>query len=267
MITIYQNFDTRSLKADRPIKTILNRIRDGKSREIVQRVREGEKDLKLQLPCILFSGQFTYRNSKSLIEHSGFICLDFDGFPDQEILHQWKESLENDKFTYCVFLSPSGNGLKCLVKIPKEPTNHKSYFDALKEYYNTEYFDSHCSDICRICFESYDPDLIINENSDTWTKLKEYHPVNVVYNISNLDEEKTAENLIKWWHKRFGNTPGSRNANLFKLMAAFNDYGVSNSYALSIAMRYQESDFTSTEIERIIKNAYRKTANFGTLKF
>lgn len=268
MITIYQNFNPKSQRFDRPINAILARIKNGKSKALIDRIRiTGNKELKTELPCILFSGQFNYRNSKSLVKHSGFICLDFDGFPDSETLLTWKDTLESDEYTYSVFLSPSGYGLKCLIKIPAEPENHKSYFDALKEYYDSKYFDSHCSDICRICFESYDPYLTINESSKLWGKKKSYIPKPANQTSHNLNESKTAENLLKWWNKKYGNTPGNRNANLFKLCAAFNDYGVTDNYAISIVSNFQQEDFQIQEIERIVKNAYRKTEKFGTLKF
>ena len=267
-ITIYQTFDPKSAMFHKHINHVLNRIKTGASKELIERIRiTGNKELKLKLPAILFSGEFSYRNAKSLLNYSGFICLDFDKFPDSDTLLSWKDTLEGDPYTYCVFLSPSGYGLKCIVKVPVRPENHKKYFDALKDYYGCEYFDAGCSDICRICFESYDPYLTINENSNTWDKEKVYIPSINTYHNSDLDEEKTANNLLKWWNRRFGLYDGQRNANLFKLCAAFNDYGITKEYALSLVSEFQQEDFKLTEIKQILKNAYNKVDKFGTLKF
>lgn len=269
LVTIYQNFDPKSLKFERHINHVLNRIKTGSSQELVNKYRiNGNKDLKMKLPSILFSGHFSYRNANSLIKHSGFICLDFDKFPDSETLLMWKDTLEGDMYTYCVFLSPSGYGLKCLVKIPPIAENQKRYFDALKDYYQCQYFDINTSDVCRICFESYDPYLTINHNSVTWDKLKENNYVKIPsLRQTPIDEQKTVDNLLKWWNRKFGLYEGGRNANVFKLCASFNDYGVTQDYALHICSKFQQDDFKFEEIERIVKNAYRKTDKFATLKF
>jgi len=247
---------------------VLNRIKTGASKELIYKIRStNDKDLKMQLPSILFSGEFSYRNAKSLINHSGFICLDFDKFPNSETLLTWKDTLEADEYTYCVFLSPSGNGLKCLVKIPAIAENHKGYFDALKDYYDCEYFDKSVSDICRICFESYDPYLTINQNSTVWDVKKEYKPIIRTQSDAPIDEQKSAKLLLKWWTKRYGLYNGERNSNLFKLCAALNDYGVSKQYAEDIVSTFEQQDFKLTEILTTLRSAYRRTDKFGTLKF
>jgi hypothetical protein len=268
MVTIFPKFADTENPYHRHINHILNRIKTGSSQELIDRIRiTGNKDLKLKLPSILFSGTFSKREAKSIIQHSGFICLDFDKFPDSETLLMWKDTLEANEYTYCVFLSPSGCGLKCVVKIPPILENHKRYFEALKDYYKCEYFDKSVSDVCRICFESYDPYLTINQNSTTWDKAKEYTPVSAIYNITNLDEQKTAANLLKWWNRKYGLYSGGRNANVFKLCAAFNDYGISKDYAHQIISAFQQEDFQLVEIEKVLNNAYRKTDKFATLKF
>lgn len=268
LITIYQTFDTKSSKFERHINHILNRIKTGSSKELVYQIRStGNPELKKQLPCILFSGHFSYRNTKSLIQHSGFICLDFDKFPDSDTLLTWKDTIESDEYTYSVFLSPSGNGFKCIVKIPPVVENHKGYFEALKEYYDCPYFDIHCSDICRICFESYDPFLTINPKSTVWDKVKVFKPVKYDFVDDPEDEQKVVQILLKWWLRKFGIYSGSRNSNLFKLCAAFNDYGINQDYARDIVSSFEQDGFRLNEIHTILKSAYSKTEKFGTLKF
>ena len=75
------------------------------------------------------------------LEHSGFICLDFDGYNTKKDMISEKERLSKDRYVYSVFVSPSGNGLKALVKIPKEPDNHKLFFLSLEKYFKSDYFD------------------------------------------------------------------------------------------------------------------------------
>ncbi len=268
LITIYKNQSPTSDKFERHINHILNRIKTGSSKELVYEIRAtGNAELKKQLPSILFSGHFSYRNAKSLIKHSGFICLDFDKFPDSETLLAWKDTLEGDMYTYCVFLSPSGLGLKCLVKIPPIKENHRGYFEALKEYYNNPYFDTHVSDVCRLCYESYDPYLTINHNSSTWDTVKKYEPVKYNFEGQPADEQKTVNILLRWWIRKFGLYSGERNSNVYKLCAAFNDYGINKDYAENIVCTFQQEGFSQQEIITILKSAYQKTEKHGTLKF
>jgi len=267
IITIYRTFyDEKPYYLE--VDKVLERIRNGKSERLVNEFRQsGNERLKKQLPSILFSGRFSQRNSQSLIQHSGLICLDFDKFPSRDELGLWRDNLDGDEYTYACFTSPSGRGLKCLVKIPPHGAEHKRYFESLKTYYNCPYFDSKCSDVCRICFESWDPELRINKDSKVWHQQCEYTPLVVEYFKSSLDEVKTAENLLKWWYRRFGLNKGERNNNLFRLCAAFNDYGISKEYARSIVSSFQQEDFKLSEIEVTLNSAYKKTAKHGILKF
>ena len=89
IITIFKSIKDTSTPFHRPLNSILARIQDGKSKELVKEIRkEKDKDkrnqLKQKLPAICFSGTFTKRNDNSINEHSGLICLDFDGYPSNK---------------------------------------------------------------------------------------------------------------------------------------------------------------------------------------
>ena len=173
MITYFKTINETDKPYHIDIDRAIDRIRDGSSKELIGKVRlEGDKDsrnkLKKQLPAICFSGTFSDRRDSSIIEHSGIMCLDFDGFRDEQHLHSKRVELMQDEFTYCLFTSPSGDGLKTLVRIPKDAKNHKKYFKSLEKYYACDEFDTSCKNISRVCYESYDPDVYINElSSDT----------------------------------------------------------------------------------------------------
>ena len=121
-ITIFKDIKDTSQPFYRDVGIIVERIREGASQEIVRAIRlekdkEKRNQLKQTLPAICFSGKFTKRNDASLIEHSGLICLDFDGYESDKLLLEEKERITKDRYTYAVFISPSGLGLKVLVKI------------------------------------------------------------------------------------------------------------------------------------------------------
>jgi len=170
---------------------------------------------------------------------------------------------------FSVFISPSGNGLKVLVKIPADAENHTNYFNSLEKYFNSPYFDKTCKNVSRVCYESFDPLLHINENSSIWDIIEEpeYTEVNKTRDqptIPITDENKIVEILVKWWTKKYPMSEGQRNQNCFVLAMAFNDFGVNKGLASYVLNQYASQDFTTREITQTIDSAYKHTANFGT---
>jgi len=273
IITIFRNIKETDTPFHVSIDKILTRIKDGKSKELVKSIRkEADKknrnEIKKQLPAVCFSGKFTNRKDSSILEHSGFICLDFDGYEKKKLMLEEKEKLTRDKHTYSVFVSPSGNGLKVIVKIPADTENHVNYFLALEKHYDSKYFDKTCKNIGRVCYESYDPLIYVNENSSLWDKIAEMEYKEFTSSdsptIPITDENKIVEILVKWWNKKYPMSEGQRNQNVYILAMAFNDYGVQISLAGYILNQYSSKDFTQKEIKRTIDSAYSNRSNFGT---
>lgn len=132
--------------------------------------KEKRSKLKTQLPAVTISGKFLESRNAALLQHSGFICLDFDHVPDMDIII---ENLISDQYTYALFKSASGQGLACIVKIDTEPDKHKGSFRRLSDYYLETYqlvCDVQCSDLKRFRFVSSDPNLFNNPRSKKWTK-------------------------------------------------------------------------------------------------
>jgi hypothetical protein len=276
MVTIFKNLSQTNTPFYRDISIILDRIKNGTSKEIVLKVRTAKDEteanqIKKTLPSICFCGTFKNRADNSIIEHSGFICLDFDKYENKEILLEDREKLIKNKYTYALFISPSGNGLKVIVKIPKDIENHKMYFDALEKYYNNSHFDTTSKNISRICFESYDEYLFINESSIEWTEKLEVQ--NFDYRdkaptIKLENESEIIKRLWTWFIKEHSISKGQRNHNLFILVSAFSDYGISDIEASRFCRQFIEKDFSENEIDRVIRSAYSKgKANFGMKYF
>lgn len=273
-ITIFQDIKDTSQPFYKNVEVLLDRIKEGKTKEIVKKIRkETDKNkrnkLKQTLPAICFSGKFSKRNDSSLVKHSGLICLDFDGYKAKKEMLSEKERISNDKFTYAVFISPSGKGLKVLVKIPADVDNHKNYFNSLEKHYNSPYFDKTCKNVSRVCYESYDPLIFVNELSSVWDEITEQEYTEVVKyrDVATLpitDENKIVEILMKWWKDKYGMIDGERNNNVYILAAAFNDFGVNQTLAEYIMSDFASSDFTDAEIKRTIKSAYANKQNFGS---
>jgi len=146
-----------------PIAEALRRIQTGRSATTIKAIRNGEKDFKKTLPVVLFSGEFNGRYDDALERHSKFIVLDFDHID----VAASKALLSTDPYVYSCWVSPSGDGLKALVKITN-PERHRDHFRALRTYFHKQYdleVDESGINESRACFESYDPDIAINEDS------------------------------------------------------------------------------------------------------
>jgi len=273
-VTIFQSIKDTSAPFHRGVMGILIRIKEGTSKDLVKRIRSEKNkternELKKQLPAICFSGTFNKRNDNALLEHSGLICLDFDGYEKQKALLEDKDMLTKNKFVFSAFVSPSGNGLKVLVKIPADAENHQNYFNSLEKYFNSVYFDKTSKNISRVCYESYDPLIYINENSSIWDKIEEPEYQEVTRNvdaptITITDENKIVDILIKWWVKKYPMSEGQRNHNAYILAMALNDFGINRSLASYVLNQYATESFDLAEIQRTIDSAYANKQNFGT---
>ena len=274
MVTIFKDLYTTSTPFYKEIAFILERIKTGKSKDLVIAIRneknkEKRDALKIKLPAILFSGTFTNRNAKGLKEHSGYICLDFDKYESDKNMNADRKKFEKDEYTFSVFTSPSGNGLKVIVKIPPVVENHRDYFIALEKYYNSENFDIACKDVSRVCYESYDEKIYINTKSKEWNKFDEILGSSFIENSPIIvleDENEIISRLIKWFDKNYSMT-ANRNTNLFILASAFNEFGVSQDSCKYYCQKFIQKDFTEKEIERTIRSAYSKVSAFRTKYF
>jgi len=168
-VTIYQSITDTKNPFHIPLGTALQRIKSGKSKDIVEKIRDtGEKDLKISLPAVLFSGVFEERKDAGLKQHSGFIVLDIDDLSNPK---EVKQTLSLDSYVYSCWLSPSGKGVKALVKI-NDSTRHREHFFAIEKYFDKHYsivVDPTGKNVSRACYESYDSELYLNEDSEVFT--------------------------------------------------------------------------------------------------
>lgn len=263
---------------NRDVFHYLTRIKDGNSADLIKQIQAADtKDdrnkLKRNLPGVCFSGTFTNRSAAGLVQHSGLLVLDFDGLKTKKATNELKSSLSEFPFVFAAFVSPSGLGVKALVKIPREPEKHKNYFKAVKAEINSEYLDDSGKDVSRFCYESHDPKIYINPDCETFLKfeeddIEEIGHTRELVTVPQQNEMIIIQNLLTWFDNKFGANQGSRNTNLFKLAMAFNDFGINEHTALTFLLQYQEKDFNASEITTLCKSAYKKGRNtFGTKFF
>lgn len=267
LVSIYKNIYDKASKYTISIESALKRIADGKSAKTIIALRnelniERQKVIKdSMLPSITFSGIFSERLDDKLIEHSGFICLDFDNVNIDEC----KEKFKKWDYCYAVWVSPRGNGVKVLVKI-KDGKNHRKYFASLRRLFpNT---DEKCANESRVCYESYDPEIYINENSKVYTDILELEVVKK--EKSNNNDYNNYKKLISWLEKKGDMfVSGNRNSYVYVLAGGMCRFGFSEDMAMEFLLEdFMQDDFGSREIIATIKSAYKKNSDkSGTVEF
>ncbi len=115
-------------------------------------------------PYVTFAGTFSQRTDKALLKHSSLITIDFDHISDVADL---KSKLLQDEYfeTELLFVSPSGDGLKWVIKIDLTKARHQHYFKAIANYIKHQYklvIDPSGKDVSRACFLPHDPEAFIN---------------------------------------------------------------------------------------------------------
>ena len=239
------------------VQKIIESIKIGTWKEKIEQIRyyisigddKKATELKRGLPGFTISASFQKRRKEEYIEYySGLLHLDYDKLDDVEEL---KAKVVKDPCTYAAFISPSGNGLKVLVKSNNNLSTHTHAFNALKERYDAMVgveSDRSVKDVTRLCFISYDPDLYFNENSE-------------VFNFnSSINDQVTTQKDLDWvWDftsKKMEFIEGNRNSFIYLFACNANRQGNDINEVISYAFSYSDSTFNKEEIEQTVKSAY-----------
>ena len=206
-VTIFENI----LSIDKPkivrLDAVLNAIRDGRYKDKVESIRTCDNDedrriLKSNLPCVLFTGEFSkpitkvnssgkeyisYRDDKSITKHSGLVPIDID---DVDNIEDVIDNIKQDEIIYALWRSASGKGLHGLVKIG-DGNKHKQHYKALLK--RIKGLDSTAQNVARVLYVSYDPDIYINTSSSVFYDIdieEEYSPTRISLGDGNTDYKK-----------------------------------------------------------------------------
>ena len=135
----------------------------------ITNVKEARKFKANRFDYVTLSGTFEKRSDKNLLKHSNLLTIDFDHL---ENLQELRTQLLNDEYfeTEMLFISPSGDGLKWIIRIDVSEVSHSEYFTAVANYikhnYNIE-VDQSGKDVSRACFLPYDPTAFLHKRHQT----------------------------------------------------------------------------------------------------
>lgn len=167
----------KSLRNTKPeqvvsLTDVLTEIASEKYKKQIDEIRSQENPskspLKDKLPVFTPTGIFNHRSLAGLEDYNGLMCLDIDHVEDPELLKKKCKSLN---YVYAAFVTPSGKGLKVIIKTNATKENYREFEQKIADAFYTDsgaIRDKHCKDISRIQFVSYDPELYLNENSTTF---------------------------------------------------------------------------------------------------
>jgi hypothetical protein len=177
-VSRFNNIFANNVKQTELLDELMD-IKQGKYKNIIEKCRyftsnndyNSYKTLKIKLPTVTFCGTFENgRKLGNLVSYNEIMILDIDHVDNAKLV-TLKKLVEKDKYIFSVWLSPSGEGLKALVKIDGKPEDHKASFNSLKEYFLSNYeieLDNSGSDVTRLCFVSWDENLFLNEASEVY---------------------------------------------------------------------------------------------------
>lgn len=157
---------------NKSLPEILEGIQTGKWASAISHLRSLRDDkvkydkAKTSLPSFLISGATCGgHKATDLTAHSGFLQLDFDHQDDPAGL---RNRIAKDPYIFAAWVSPGGQGVKGIMRIPANKDHHKTAFMAAADYMMATYgveMDSKCKDVSRLCFVGYDRDLSINRDA------------------------------------------------------------------------------------------------------
>ena len=251
------------------VSDALERIRNGKkSGSKVEAIRKAKtkdeaNEIKKQLPSVCFSGSFQgKRKDAEIKDHTNLIVLDFDDVPEKEEL---KKSLFELDYVVSTWISPSAKGVKALVLVA-DGSKHREHFAALKDIHPD--IDRSGVNEARVCYESFDLEILIKQNATPFTKYKivtQYRE-----DVPKPQGNDVFEKLVKWMSNRNDAfVEGNRNLFVFKLASACCRFGMPKSECES-NMSYSiiGGGFSDDEAMKAIASAYRSNGSkAGTAQF
>ncbi|MDP3312329.1 VapE domain-containing protein [Lutibacter sp.] len=289
MVTVFKNFN--EVVEHKSIPVILEEIRTGKykhaivylRKSLAEKKEEAYNKAKKSLLAFTPSGKFVGgRKIEFLAEYSKTIILDIDKL-SKEDLTKASHLANQSEFTYASFISPSGNGLKILVKIDTPKTDHKETFLLVQAHYEKLLnlsIDKSGKDITRLCFYAADENLYFNPEASVFASETQQSvlplngtnspPVQGLGVVGpNLPQKRAGDegfetiyhHCIKFTEKKVQYVSGSRNVFVHQLACNMNRKSV----PLETALGYILTDFgyEDKEVTQAVNSAYGNIQEFG----
>ncbi|MBU8882370.1 virulence-associated E family protein [Kaistella sp. DKR-2] len=277
--TIFKNFNEVIEQKD--IVKILDDIKTGTYRNAIIYLRkslaedkkEAAERAKKSLPAFTPSATFKGgRKMELLTNYNSLMVLDIDKLTIEKV-NICKSIIKNNEFAFAAFLSPSGNGLKILVRVDSKKEEHKETFLKLQKYFEdilSVEIDKSGKDITRLCFVSFDPELYFNENAAVFSSGDQQSVIAQKVQQEQLQFAKPStlnydvlyHHCVQFTEKKDSFVEGNRNNFVFQLANNLNRKGVPETLALGYILA--DYDYNGQEVMNAVKSAYANTSEHGT---
>jgi hypothetical protein len=235
--------------------------------------------IKHNIPAITPAGIFEVRNTAGFQVASGFIHCDLDNVENPDKI---KEILKNDRYVCLAFTSPGGRGVKVFARADFDKNNYKKVILSFCAYIHRLTGiepDQKCKDLPRLCFLSYDNELVYNKESDLFVPDDVFgyddideEPADMGEKIpaSDINNNDVFYNIFEYIIKNVGFdfVEGQRNAWINKVVWRSNRAGIPKENIESYLIpKYVQNDFTESEIRAVINSVYANLSyEFGKYK-
>ncbi len=182
-----------------PVQTMLDGIRSGKWAGQIKRLRAalyGSDEFnkrKRALPAFMLSATTNSGHKAADVkQHSGLLQLDVDHV-GAEHAGSMRDRLGEDRHILAAWISPSGTGIKAIMRIAADVEQHKAAFEAAAEYMRESYglaIDKACKDVCRLCYVSHDPEIVTNAEASPLEVKQGF-----VESLTGSEEESSSTSL------------------------------------------------------------------------
>jgi KaiC/GvpD/RAD55 family RecA-like ATPase len=277
LVAVFRNNKDTTPSELKPLNEVLVQINNCTNYHIIDPCRkfiaEGKKDeydkLKDTLPGFTVCGTFEpSRAIKFLKTYSGFLILDIDKLELAQV-QEMKQKLCAMALTFCCFISPSGLGLKVIVRVSSSAEQHKTAYRQVKEIYEKELgieIDKSGSDVSRLCYYSSDSKIYINEDASIFTphheqKIERPAPQHNTLNTGTFSAD-VFEKCVQLTENIYKYVEGERNNFVHLLANNCNRNGIAEAEATyKIKANYNYDD---VEVSSTIKSAFGNAQNeFG----
>ena len=274
MVSVYQNFGTKL--EDRKLVEVLQEIKSEKHQSDINSIRyalhKGDEKtadaIKSGLIGFTMSGTFgTSRTKANLHSYSQIIGLDFDHIPVTE-LDTLVTLINECKYTFASFISPSGEGIKVFIKINSNATQHTIAYNQVATYYKniSGYdFDPKCKDSTRLCFVSSDPETFVNEAATIFEVQEEVKqpPKEQKLETTNFESTDTLlDKCLKFTEQKEQYANGNRNNFIHLFASNANRFGINEADTLDYCTT--NFDLDEKEIKASVQSPYKnQSADFA----
>jgi hypothetical protein len=283
MVSVYRDFKTNL--GDRNLIEIFQEIKTDKYQSDINSIRyalqKGDEkqadEIKSSLIAFTMSGTFGKSRTKTnLNTYSQIIGLDFDHIPVAE-LNKLVTLINECKYTFASFISPSGEGIKIFIKVNTNAEHHSIAYNQVANHYKeiSGYdFDPKCKDITRLCFVSCDADLFLNESATIFEveeQVQKLQKESKKETVQNLSSDDLLDKCVKFTEQKEQYHKGNRNNFIHLFASNSNRFGICEEDALDYCIT--NFDLDEKEIKTAVNSAYKnqiadfaKFAKFANLQ-